>query len=371
MKRLAMTLALGLAASVTSFALPGGGENWMDDYDAAVEVAKKEGKHLLVDFTGSDWCGWCIRLNKEVFSHEAWEAEASKEYVFVALDFPQAEEIKAKVPNPKRNKELGEQFGVKGYPTILLMTATGDVFGRTGYQKGGPEKYLEHMAELKKNGLPQLEAVLKLTKEYKAAEGDAQIVLWDKVASMLEKNGAESAGARHLLSVVKEGLTLDPKNEKGLGAKALTALFAAGQYSTKNFDLAKLWDAKNATGLYEKALGARTGSVREEADVDSFLAEAAAFHTVNKIVDKSVGLDIYAYAALYAKRAKNDDALAATYADKAAELGGLEHEMYGRLLKDMVSSAGEHNHGEDGHSHDGDEGHEEKTEGDKKDADGK
>ncbi len=139
MKRFALSLTLGLAALVSApaVALAGGGDHWMADYDAAVEVAKKEGKNLLVDFTGSDWCGWCIRLNKEVFQHESWETAATKEYVLVALDFPQAEELQAKVPNPKRNRELAEMLGVQGYPTILLMTPSGDVFGRTGYQRGG------------------------------------------------------------------------------------------------------------------------------------------------------------------------------------------------------------------------------------------
>ncbi|MGB0767609.1 MAG: hypothetical protein ACPGYV_07840, partial [Phycisphaeraceae bacterium] len=75
--------------------------------------------------------------------------EAKKNWVLVALDFPRDEEIKAKVPNPERNKELQAKYGVRGFPTILLMTADGEVFGRTGYQAGGPEKYLEHMAELR------------------------------------------------------------------------------------------------------------------------------------------------------------------------------------------------------------------------------
>ncbi|MCA9002492.1 MAG: thioredoxin family protein, partial [Planctomycetes bacterium] len=184
MKQLALAFALGLMALFTPSATAQPtteGAVWMDDFDAAVKVAKEQNKHLLVDFTGSDWCGWCIKLHKEVFAHESWESAATQEYVLVALDFPQGEEAKAKVPNPERNRELAGKYGVGGYPTILLMTADGDVFGETGYQAGGPEAYLKHMAELKEKGLPALQEAIEMGKKFEAAEGEARVAVWNEV----------------------------------------------------------------------------------------------------------------------------------------------------------------------------------------------
>jgi len=106
---------------------------WLEDYDEAVKVARAEGKDLFVDFTGSDWCGWCIRLDSEVFEHDEWLDAVQGDYVLVKLDFPRKQEIKDLVPNPKRNEELKNKLGVTRFPTIMLLTADGDSFGRTGY----------------------------------------------------------------------------------------------------------------------------------------------------------------------------------------------------------------------------------------------
>ena len=69
------------------------GEGWVADFDVAVKQAREQGKHLLVDFTGSDWCGWCIKLHDEVFAKEAFLKAAQEKYVLVALDFPRDQAI--------------------------------------------------------------------------------------------------------------------------------------------------------------------------------------------------------------------------------------------------------------------------------------
>ncbi|MBW8017562.1 MAG: thioredoxin family protein [Planctomycetes bacterium] len=119
---------------------------WMTDYQAAMKKASAENKDLLIDFTGSDWCDWCISLDKEVFSHKEFIDEASKDFVFVMVDFPKkklAPELKA------QNDRLGKKYGIRGYPTIYLTDSKGEPYAQTGYRKGGPEKYLVHLAELR------------------------------------------------------------------------------------------------------------------------------------------------------------------------------------------------------------------------------
>jgi thiol-disulfide isomerase/thioredoxin len=120
----------------------------MADFDKATQLAQKEGKDLFVDFTGSDWCGWCIKLHDEVFQHDAFLKPIQEDYILVALDYPRKEAAKALVPNPKRNQELKKKYAIRGYPTILLMTPDGEVYGKTGYRKGGPELYVEHVKKL-------------------------------------------------------------------------------------------------------------------------------------------------------------------------------------------------------------------------------
>ena len=106
MLRIPSLLALGALAALSTPAVAG--ETWYADYDAAAAVAKKEGKDLLVDFTGSDWCIWCKRLKSEVFDLEAFKNEAPKNYILVELDYPQGKE------QPENVKELMAQDDIDG-----------------------------------------------------------------------------------------------------------------------------------------------------------------------------------------------------------------------------------------------------------------
>ncbi|MGJ8653707.1 MAG: thioredoxin family protein [Opitutaceae bacterium] len=124
-----------------------GGDGWMTDFEAAKVKAKAEGKPLLLDFTGSDWCGWCIKLNKEVFSKDAFKEYASAELVLVELDFPRDA---SKLPEgvAEQNEALAKKYNVKGFPTILVLSPEGELVEKTGYQRGGPEAYVEHIKEI-------------------------------------------------------------------------------------------------------------------------------------------------------------------------------------------------------------------------------
>lgn len=125
---------------------------WVKNWGEAQAQAAKEHKDLLINFTGSDWCGWCKRLESEVFAQAAFLEKATKEFVFVFLDFPRDEALKAAVVDAALNDKLNSTYEVKGFPTIILATAEGLPYGRTGYQEGGPEAYLTHMAELRATG---------------------------------------------------------------------------------------------------------------------------------------------------------------------------------------------------------------------------
>ena len=154
MKKLIMTFAAAVAAGV--FAMPAG---FTDDFDAALKKAAAEKKTVLALFTGSDWCIWCKRLEGEVLSQKAFSDEVGKTFVPVFLDFPSDKSL-VKEETAKRNGELSRKYAVRGYPTVLLLDAKGEVLGQTGYRQGGPEKYLAHLKGLVQNG-PLLQKHIK------------------------------------------------------------------------------------------------------------------------------------------------------------------------------------------------------------------
>lgn len=119
---------------------------WLVDYNQALAQAKQRNLPILINFSGSDWCGWCIKLMDEVFSKPEFMSYAKDNLVLLNLDFPR----KTKLPpaQAKANEELASQFGIQGFPTVVLLDANGTQIGQTGYQPGGPEKYITHLKQL-------------------------------------------------------------------------------------------------------------------------------------------------------------------------------------------------------------------------------
>ena len=131
-------------------------DEWETDFAKASAKAKAEGKHLLVDFSGSDWCGWCVKLDKEVFSKKAFKEYAKDNLVLVLADFPR-DKSKQSEKLQKQNKELAKKYQVNAFPTIFILNSEGKLVDKTGYQPGGPEAYVEYIkkviAEAKKKEL--------------------------------------------------------------------------------------------------------------------------------------------------------------------------------------------------------------------------
>ncbi len=121
-------------------------KSWETDFEKASEEAKESGKYILLDFSGSDWCGWCIKLEKEVFKKNDFKKYADDNLVCVLIDFPNKKRLSKK--EKAQNAELAKRFGVRGYPTVIVLDSNGELAGRTGYQKGGPENYVSHLTEI-------------------------------------------------------------------------------------------------------------------------------------------------------------------------------------------------------------------------------
>ncbi|MES2570340.1 MAG: thioredoxin family protein [Verrucomicrobiota bacterium] len=141
--RFALVALLSVVTSSAAFAAAG----WDDDYEKALTQAKTEKKMVLLDFTGSDWCGWCIKLGKEVFSKKEFKDYAKANLVLVEVDFPQGKRQSKKLK--EQNEKLKNEFAIRGYPTIIVLDSEGKKVGQLGYMEGGAEPFVAALEKLK------------------------------------------------------------------------------------------------------------------------------------------------------------------------------------------------------------------------------
>ena len=330
------TFALGLAATLMISTAWAGGENWQDDFDVAAKLAKEQGKHLLVDFTGSDWCGWCIRLDDEVFAHDEFLEAAQQHFVLTALDYPRSDEAKAKVPNPERNEELKNKYRIRGFPTILLMTAEGEVFGQTGYQAGGPSAYVKHLDELRTKGVAALTTAKKLVAEYDAASGEERAGMFDKIAEAMKNT--EGPIADLYVPAVKGALEADKDGSLGMRDRALGLLIETGRVDSDVADLVVEVDPKNEKGLLLKTTVARMDAVATVEDVKSVCALIDKLDAAGPIADSKAAKMIYINAAWWNHQLLENSEAAKNYATKAKALLDDDDAQFSTVIDTILGS---------------------------------
>lgn len=137
-------IAIAVLSTLVLFQVSAAEGEWLTDLDKAKEKAKAENKMVLMDFTGSDWCPPCKALHKNVLASPEFVEFAKKNLVLVEVDFPtkkpQSDELK------KANKTLAKKFGIKAYPTIVVLDSTGkELSNESGY---GGEKAKEFIAKI-------------------------------------------------------------------------------------------------------------------------------------------------------------------------------------------------------------------------------
>lgn len=124
---------------------------WLTDYKQAVAKAKAENKLILMDFSGSDWCSNCIRLEKSVFQTEAFKNYAKEKFILLNVDFPMKAKNKLSKELTAQNTELAKKYNNEGqFPTVIILTSDEKVIAKTGYVEGGAEVYIEHLNGLLK-----------------------------------------------------------------------------------------------------------------------------------------------------------------------------------------------------------------------------
>ena len=247
------------AAMMLAALAPAWAAEWMTDLEAAKAKAAAENKAVLVDFTGSDWCGWCIRLRKQVLDTPAFETYAKDKFVLMEVDVPQNPKFDQKLL--QRNRQICDQYNVSGFPTILVITPKGDVVGGfSGYVASTAEAAeplnaaLANAALLAKADTQQgSEQVATLTKAYNSLPEEVQenasalrqriIALdTDDISGMkrlqrvkdqrdaLQRDISNAQTAAEAIAIVDKALpTAEPENKAGMLQLKFQIMFMSAQ----------------------------------------------------------------------------------------------------------------------------------------------
>ena len=248
-----------------------------------------------------------------------WEAEgfaeaAGKKLIFVSLDFPRDPEIKAKVPNPERNDELKDKYGIRGFPTVLVMTPDGEVFGKTGYRPGGAEPYVKHLDEMLETGKKDLADVQKLTKALDRAEKqeDKDRAI-DAIIGKLAKMNPESPFIGQRADVVSR---VYPTAEGERRKACVAALVNAGRVDADLLAAAKEIDPDGSAGTWIGAVAAMAENVNSDEALEvAMTAITELFDTVKEVPADKVKF-LCANMSFWSLRMKEDEAAAVKWAER-------------------------------------------------------
>ena len=145
---LAISCSESSTAEETAKASASAKTGWLTNYAEAQQEAKSQRKLLLMDFTGSDWCGYCIILEKEVFSKPEFKEYASKNLILFEADFPRRKDIPEETM--AQNQRLAAKYQIQGFPTIVVLDSSGKELAQLGYMRGGPAAFIAELEKLPK-----------------------------------------------------------------------------------------------------------------------------------------------------------------------------------------------------------------------------
>jgi thiol-disulfide isomerase/thioredoxin len=231
-------LAVALLVSGWLPAAIGAEDPWLAEFEEAQAVAQRQGKDLLIDFGGSDWCGPCNWLKSRILSRPEFIQQAGKHFVLVDIDDLHRKPMPA--GRKERYRKLQERYGIEAFPTVILAMADGRPYARTTYHPAitTPAAYWEHLQPLRQRGdalRTALEKAGKLEGQARAAaladglaEVPADFVLRsyeDRVQELRRLDAKDSTGYLAVLDGRKALAALQAELEKrGLAALDLTAL---------------------------------------------------------------------------------------------------------------------------------------------------
>ncbi|PDS24942.1 thioredoxin family protein [Flavobacterium branchiophilum] len=126
-------------------------QTWKTNFEEAKKQAIAENKNILLVFSGSDWCGPCIKLDKNIWQSNEFKKEADKSWVLLKADFPKKKANQLPAEVTENNNKLAEKYNKDGnFPLVVLLDKTGKVLGMTGYQKMDAAPFLENIHKFEK-----------------------------------------------------------------------------------------------------------------------------------------------------------------------------------------------------------------------------
>lgn len=277
-----------LMAGLAAIVVPAFAAEWMTDLNAARTKAAAENKAVLVDFTGSDWCGYCIRLKKDVFDTPEFEAYAADKFVLVEIDVPRDVNRVGGPENYAKNQTLCQQYKVSGFPTIMVLSADNKVLGGfVGGQASLKTARVPLDAALANGGkiaaaadLQGVEKAKVLMEVYKSLPGDLQAAAADMQKEIAELDPENATGIQNLVAETKLLQELEAElQEAGRDADKALALIDAA--------LPKVTGA-NRTSLVQAKLMIMTHKINAACDKAETVEDIAAI--------KALMLDMLEYA---------------------------------------------------------------------------
>ena len=150
MKSFAKQFAVAFALFLATFFVLSAAQNqrihWIQDYNQAVTLSQQTNKPILLLFTGTGWCTYCKKIEKEVFDDAQFANMASDKYIFVKMDFSPIGKAKNSSLS-QQHESLAQKNQVQGFPTVLLMDSHEKVLLKTGYRQGGAAQYAAFLGQ--------------------------------------------------------------------------------------------------------------------------------------------------------------------------------------------------------------------------------
>ena len=144
MRKLLLLFALAISNFVVS-------QEWQTNFEEAKKIATDQDKNVVIDFSGSDWCAPCIKLDKNIWQSEAFKKEAAAKWVLVKANFPRKKANELPKEQTEHNRKLAEKYNLEGsFPLVVVLDKNGKVLGKMGFKNVSPEEYIKMIHALEK-----------------------------------------------------------------------------------------------------------------------------------------------------------------------------------------------------------------------------
>ncbi len=149
-KIISVLLVLGIIFTInSSFTEVESELNWLTNFEQAKAQAEKQDKKILMNFSGSDWCANCMRIDKTLFQTEEFKNYAKKNLVLLKVDFPARKKNALSKEQQNHNDKLADKYNKKGmFPNVVIVDSKGEVLGNMNHPLNSTSDYINNIKEI-------------------------------------------------------------------------------------------------------------------------------------------------------------------------------------------------------------------------------